>query len=307
MHASRMGRAEWVMLITLSVLWGGSFFFNAIAVRELPTLTIVALRVGVAALALWAWLLATGQSVPRDPSLWRAFIGMGLLNNIIPFGLIVWAQGRIPGGLASILNATTPLFTVLLAHLLTADERLTPDKLIGVVIGLVGATVVVGPDVLATLGWDLWAQLACLGAAVSYACASLYGRRFRAMGVSTVATAAGQVTASTLVLLPVALVVEQPWTGAALGAETWAAVIGIGLLSTAAAYVLFFRILAASGAVNLMLVTFLIPVSAILLGSAVLGEALLLRHFAGMALIAVGLACIDGRLLPRQAASSSTS
>jgi len=302
-----MGRTEWAMLIALSVLWGGSFFFNAIAVRELPTLTIVALRVGVAALALWAWLLATGERVPTDPALWRAFIGMGILNNIIPFGLIVWSQGRIPSGLASILNATTPLFTVLVAHVLTADERLTARKLSGVAIGLAGAVVVVGPEALTTLGLDAWAQLACVGAAVSYACASVYGRRFRAMGVSPIATAAGQVTASTLVLLPVALVIEQPWTGGMPGPETWAAIIGIGLLSTAAAYVLFFRILAASGAVNLMLVTFLIPVSAILLGSAVLGEALVARHFAGMALIGVGLACIDGRLWGRHAASSSTS
>lgn len=295
------------MLIAMSVLWGGSFFFNAVAVRELPTPTIVALRVGVAALALWAWLLAMGQTVPRDPRLWRAFIAMGLLNNIIPFGLTVWGQGSIPSGLASILNTTTPLFTVLLAHVVTSDERLTVAKLSGVAIGLAGAVVVVGPDVLSTLGLDAWAQLACLGAAVSYACASLYGRRFRSMGVSPVATAAGQVTASTLVLAPVALVVERPWTGGMPGAETWGAIVGIGLLSTAAGYVLFFRILAASGAVNLMLVTFLIPVSAILLGSVVLGEALLVRHFAGMALIGVGLACIDGRLLRRQSASSSTS
>lgn len=295
------------MLIALSMLWGGSFLFNAIAVRALPTLTIVALRVGIAALVLWLWLLARGDRLPNDWRIWRAFIGMGLLNNVVPFSLIVWGQGRIPGGLASILNATTPLFTVLIAHGLTADEKLTAPKLLGVAIGLTGAAVVVGPDALASLGLSAWAQLACIGAAISYALASIYGRRFRAWGVAPTVTATGQVIASTLILLPIALVIERPWAAGVPSLTVIGAVLGIGVLSTAIAYVLFFRILAASGAVNLMLVTFLIPVSAILMGAAVLDEMLLPRHFIGMALIGIGLACIDGRLLPGQTASGSTS
>jgi drug/metabolite transporter (DMT)-like permease len=204
-------------------------------------------------------------------------------------------QQQIASGLASILNATTPLFTVLAAHALTPDERLTPLKGTGVVIGLAGAVLVIGPDALGGLGSDVAAQLACLGAALSYACASIFGRRFRRMGVAPTVTAAGQVTASALMLAPVALVVDQPWTLPAPDLGTWAAVAGIGLLSTAAAYRLFFRILVAAGAVNLTLVTFLIPVSAILLGAAFLDETLAPRHFGGMAVIALGLACIDGR------------
>jgi drug/metabolite transporter (DMT)-like permease len=294
-----MTAREWAMLIALSVLWGGSFFFNGVAVRELPPLTIVLARVGIAALALWLVLAALRIQVPRVPGLAAAFLGMGLLNNAVPFTLFVWGQGHIASGLAAILNATTPLFTVLVAHVLTRDERLTAGKAAGVIVGFAGVVVMLGPDLLAGLGTGLWAQLACLAAALSYAFAGVYGRRFRRMGVPPLATAAGQVTASTLVMIPLVLVVEQPWTLPSPGAGTWGALLGIGLLSTALAYVLYFRLLAAAGATNLLLVTFLIPVSAILLGTLVLGERLAPRHLAGMALIGAGLALMDGRLARR--------
>ncbi|MBY0333346.1 MAG: DMT family transporter [Acetobacteraceae bacterium] len=284
------------MLIALSAVWGGSFFFTGIAVRELPPLTIVVVRVGIAALALWAVLAALGTRMPPTPGLWAAFLGMGLLNNVVPFTLIVWGQTHIASGLAAILNAATPLFTVLVAHLLTPDERLTRGKAIGVVVGLAGVVTMLGADLLSGLGTALAAQLACLAAALSYAFAGVFGRRFRRMGVPPLATAAGEVTASTLMLLPLALLVDRPWTLPMPGWEGWGAMVGIGLLSTALAYVLYFRILAAAGATNLLLVTFLIPVSAILLGALVLGERLEPRHFGGMAIIGLGLACIDGRL-----------
>jgi drug/metabolite transporter (DMT)-like permease len=285
------------MLLALSILWGGSFFFNGVAVRDLPPLTIVLARVGIAAVALWAVLAALRIAMPRVPGLWAAFLGMGLLNNAIPFALFVWGQHHIASGLAAILNATTPLFTVLVAHALTPDERLTPAKAAGVVAGLLGVVVMLGADLLAGLGTALAAQLACLAAALSYAFAGVFGRRFRRMGVPPLATATGQVTASTLLILPLALLTEAPWALPMPGAATWVALAGVGLLSTALAYILYFRILAAAGATNLLLVTFLIPVSAILLGALVLGERLDARHFAGMALIGAGLALIDGRLL----------
>ena len=183
-----------------------------------------------------------------------------------------------------------------MAHLLTPDERLTPPKAAGVAVGFAGAVVTVGPDALGGLGAGVTAQLACLAGALTYAFAGIFGRRFRRMGVAPMATAAGQVCASTVLLLPLMLLVDRPWTLATPHAATWAAVLGVGLLSTALAYVLYFRILAAAGATNLLLVTFLIPVSAILLGALVLGETLLPRHLGGMALIGAGLACIDGRL-----------
>jgi drug/metabolite transporter (DMT)-like permease len=241
-------------------------------------------------------LRVLGQGMPRAPGIWVAFFGMGLLNNVVPFVLIVWGQHRIASGLASILNATTPLFTVLVAHVLTADERLTSLKVAGVTVGFVGAAIMIGPDALNGLGGAVTAELACLAAAVTYAFAGIFGRRFRRLGVAPLATAAGQVCASTVLLLPLMLVVDRPWNIAPPHLATWGAVLGVGLISTALAYVLYFRILAVAGATNLLLVTFLIPVSAILLGAAVLGETLLARHFVGMALIGAGLAFIDGRL-----------
>jgi drug/metabolite transporter (DMT)-like permease len=292
-----MGRREWAMLVALAVAWGGSFFFNGVAVTELPSFTLVWLRVTLAAVTLLLVLRLLGHQMPQERRVWASFFGMGLLNNVLPFVLIVWGQHRIPSGLASILNATTPLFTVLVAHFLTADEKLNPLKAAGVGVGFVGAAVMIGPAALSGIGTDVLAQLACLAAALSYAFAGIFGRRFRRMGVAPLATAAGQVSASALMLFPIVLVVDRPWELALPHAATWGAVFGVALISTALAYVLYFRILAAAGATNLLLVTFLIPVTAILLGAFVLSETLLLRHFLGMGLIGVGLALIDGRLL----------
>lgn len=295
-NPQRMGPTEWVLLIALSILWGGSFFFVGVAVAELPPFTIVLLRVALAAIALHLALRALGVAMPWNRDAWLAFFGMGLLNNAIPFSLIVWGQTQIASGLASILNATTPLFTVLVAHVLTADERLTRARLAGVLLGIAGVVLMIGPAAMGELGRDVLAQLAVLAAALSYACAGVFGRRFKRMAVAPLATAAGQVSASSLLILPLALMVDRPWTMPVPGVTALAAILGLALLSTALAYYLFFRILAAAGAVNLLLVTFLIPVSAILLGCLVLGEVLTLAQLAGMALIGAGLAAIDGRV-----------
>ncbi|MGJ7039760.1 drug/metabolite transporter (DMT)-like permease [Shinella sp. BE166] len=296
MASHQMSAREWALLIALSLLWGGSFLFNGILVRELPTLTIVALRVALAAIALWTIVRLSGHAIPKSREVWLAFLGMGVLNNIIPFSLIVWGQTHIASGLASILNATTPLFAVIAAHLLTQDEKMTGSRLIGVLVGFAGVALMIGPSVLSDLGTNVLAQLAVLGGAVSYSIAGIFGRRFRRMGLPPLLPAAGQVTTSAALMLPVALIVDRPWTLAMPSAEAWMALFGLAFLATALAYVIFFRILATAGATNLMLVTFLIPVSAILLGALVLGEMLAPKHFAGMALIAVGLAAIDGRL-----------
>lgn len=292
-----MGAAEWALLVALSVLWGGSFLFVGVAVRELPPLTIVLARVALAALALHLVLRAGGRSLPRGGPVWAAFLGMAVLNNVIPFTLIVWGQGHIASGVASILNATTPLFTVLVSHFLTADERATPQKLAGVAVGLVGVAVMIGGDALRSLGVDVAAQLAMLAAAISYAFAGVFGRRFTALGVGPLETAAGMLATSTLMLMPATLLVERPWTLPMPSAAAIGAVLGLALVSTAFAYILYFRILASAGATNLLLVTFLIPVSAILFGATLLGERLEPRHLLGMAMIALGLAAIDGRLL----------
>lgn len=290
-----MGPAQWTTLVILSILWGGAFFFVEIAVTALPPFTIVLLRVGLAAVALHMYLLSKGSAVPFDVRLWGAFLVMGLINNVVPFSLLVWGQTQIASGLASILNATTPIFTILVAHFLTSDEKMTGGRLAGVLIGFAGVAVMIGPAALAGLGASLLAQLACLGAALSYAFAGSFGRRFARLAVSPAQTAAGQVTASALILLPISMMVDRPWTLPMPGLEAMASVLALALLSTAVAYILFFRLLASAGATNIMLVTFLVPVSAILLGATILGERLDPEHFAGMTLIGLGLAAIDGR------------
>jgi drug/metabolite transporter (DMT)-like permease len=233
--------------------------------------------------------------LPPDKRAWAAFVGMGILNNVIPFCLIVWGQGHIGSGLASILNATTPLFTVIVAHYWTEDERLTGPRLAGVVVGFVGVAVMIGAAAMAALDKSILAQLAVLGAALSYGFSGVFGRRFKTMGIPPLATAAGQVTASSAILLPLALVVDRPWTLSLPSTGALLSLAALGLVSTAFAYLIFFRLLARAGATNVGLVTFLIPVSAILLGVLILGETLAARHGAGMALIAAGLLLIDGR------------
>ena len=292
-----MTATEWGLLLGMSVLWGSSFFFAGVALSALPPLTIVTLRVGLAALMLAAVMPMLGFALPRERVVWRAFFGMGLLNNVVPFCLIVWSQTHIASGLAAILGATTPFATVVVAHVLTTDEKLTGRRVAGVLVGLAGVVAMVGPDALAGLGDNVLAQLAVLGAALSYAFAGVFGRRFKALGASPIQTAAGQVTASAVMLLPIVLLVDRPWTLAMPGLPVWGAILGIASLSTALGYVVYFRILATAGATNVLLVTFLNPVTAILLGTLVLGERLEPRHALGMALIGVGLAAIDGRLL----------
>lgn len=286
---------EWMTLIALAAVWGGAFFFNSIAVKELPVLTVVVARVSLAALALLIVMKLAGVRLPASRSVWAAFFTMGVLNNAIPFALIVWGQQHIASGVASILNASTPLFTVALAHVLTEDEKMTGGRIFGVLAGLVGVAIMIGGDALHALGANVVAQIACVGAALSYGFAGIFGRRFRAMGLMPMATAAGQLTASSAMLIPLMLVLDRPWTLSTPSPTTMLALVGLATLSTAFAYVLYFRLLAGAGATNSALVTFLIPVSAILLGTTFLGEALQIRHVAGMALIGLGLAAIDGR------------
>lgn len=291
-----MTASDWALLAVLSIVWGGSFLFNGVAVRELPPVTIVALRVMTAALALLLALRFMNVSLPRGRQAWAAFLGMSILNNVIPFTLIVWGQSHIASGLASILNATTPLFTVIVAHYLTDDERLTGQRLAGVVVGFVGVAVMIGAAAFASLDASILAQLAVLGAALSYGLSGVFGRRFKTMGIPPLATAAGQVTVSSALLLPAALIVDRPWTLAMPSTGAVLSLVALGLVSTAFAYLIFFRLLARAGATNVGLVTFLIPVSAILLGVLVLGETLAMRHVVGMALIGAGLILIDGRV-----------
>jgi drug/metabolite transporter (DMT)-like permease len=297
---AKMSRRDWAILLILSVIWGGSFFFIEIALDTVRPLTVVLVRVAFAAAFLWAFLLARRQRLVMPPGAAKAFLVLALLNNVIPFVLFVWAQEEITGGLASILNATTPIWGVVVAHMFTADEKATPAKLAGVLLGFGGVAVMTGPDLLGDIGRNALAQLACLVSTLCYALAGVWARRFRSMGVPPIAVATGQLTAASIVILPFVLIFEPPWLAAAPSLEAWAALIALALLCTSIAYILYFRLLASAGATNSLLVTFLIPVTAILLGAMFLSERLEPRHFVGMALIAAGLAAIDGRLFSRR-------
>lgn len=282
---------DWIRLWTLSLLWGGSFLLIEIALIGLPPLTIVWARVTLAAVILWAVIWLSGMRAP-PLALWPALFVMGLLNNAVPFTLLVTAQTSITGALASVLNATTPLFTVLVAHLATGDERLTPAKLTGVGLGFAGVLAMAAGE---QLGGALPAMAACLLAALSYGAASVWGRRFQAAGLTPLATACGQVTASSLLILPVWLTLDAPWRMVWPGMGPVLAVAGLATLCTALAYLLYFRILASAGATAISLVTFLVPLSAAGLGFVVLGERLAAPHLVGLALILAGLALIQRR------------
>jgi drug/metabolite transporter (DMT)-like permease len=287
-----MTAIEWSLLLTLSALWGGSFFFYKVLVGELPVLTIVLGRVGIAAALMQLATLSGRDHVPFTAQPWRQFAVMALLNNVVPFSLIAFAEKHIPSGLASILNATTPMFTVIVAHRF-GDERLTAAKTVGVTLGFAGVALLLAPRLAGASAMPL-AVAACLAAALLYACAAIYGRRFRSLPPMVVA--AGQVTASTLILLPFAAWLDRPWT-LAPHLTTIAALLGLALLCTAWAYQIYFRLLATAGATNLLLVTLLSPMSAVLLGAAFLSERIGWAALAALLTIGLGLAAIDGRAL----------
>jgi drug/metabolite transporter (DMT)-like permease len=295
---------EWGLLALLSLLWGGSYFFVGIAVREIPPLTLVTLRVGLAAALLWASAPFLGVARPRGVKAVAALAVMGFGNNALPFALITWGQTHLASGLASILVAATPLFTVLAAHVLTAEEKLSGLKLFGTLAGLIGVAWLIGPDLLlGGVANNVWAELALLAAALCYALAAIYARRMSSLGLKPIDVATGQATAATVFLAPLAVVIDKPWTLPVPSAAAVAAVLAIAAFSTALAFIVYFRILAGAGATNVLLVTLLTPATAVILGALFLHERLAAHQFLGFSLIAVGLAFIDGRL-PRALFSS---
>jgi drug/metabolite transporter (DMT)-like permease len=295
---------EWGLLALLSLLWGGSYFFVGVAIREIPPLTLVTLRVGLAAALLWAGAPLLGVALPRDGKAIAALTVLGLGNNALPFALITWGQTRLPGGLASILIASTPLFTVLAAHVLTAEEKLSGLKLFGTLAGMAGVAWLIGPDLLWGGTNKAWAELPVLAAAVCYALSAIYARRMPSLGLKPIDVAAGQATAATAFLAPLALAIDRPWTLAMPSDGAIASVLGIAAFSTALAFIVYFRILAGAGATNVLLVTLLTPASAVVLGALFLHERLAAEQFIGFAIIAIGLAFIDGRL-PRALSSAN--
>ena len=291
---NRIDRRDWGLLVLLSVLWGGSFFFNGVILRELPPLTLVLLRVVLGTIILLPLLRAAGIEFPRGLSGWVPFAAMGLFNNVLPFALIVFGQTYIPSGLASILNATTPLFAVVVMAA-AGEERLQARRVAGVLVGLIGVAILHGD----ALGFESRQGIGialCLAGAFSYGIAALVGRRLP-QRVPALGTATFQMMASAVLMAPIAAVVDRPWLLPMPHPATWLAVLGLAALSTALAYIVFFQILQRSGATNVMLVTLLIPVTAMLLGYLVLGEPIALREVLGALVIASALLLIDGRVL----------
>jgi drug/metabolite transporter (DMT)-like permease len=300
MTGTTMSPRAWAELLLLAGIWGASFFSIAIAQREIGPVTVVLHRVGWAALLLWLIVLAMRLPLPRGCRLWGAFLVMGGLNNVVPFTLMSWGQTRIESGLVSIFNAMTAPLGVLVAALLLADERLTRRRLAGVLVAFAGALVIVGPERLGALDPRAIGQWAVLGGALSYALASSWAK-LHLRGVPPVVAAAGMLTGSTALMVPLVLATEGV-PALQLAAPTWTAIGYYAVLGTAGAFLLYYRVLAMAGAGNLMLVTLLIPPVAIFLGWAFLGERLAPQAFAGFALIALGLAVLDGRLFRRRPA-----
>jgi drug/metabolite transporter (DMT)-like permease len=292
-----MDKSDWGILLTLAAIWGGAFVFIGIAVHHVTPLTYVWLRLTIAAAAMWLFLKVRGESLGLPRQVWGSIVLLALLNNAVPFTLFGWGQTHIASGLASILNATTPIWGVIVAHVMTQDERMTPRKIAGVLLGFGGVATMIGPSLLANIGTDAVAQLACVTASLSYALAAVWARRFKRMGLKPMAVTTGQLTAGAFMMLPLAMIVDRPWTHALPPLSAWGAIVALALMCTAFGYVLYFRLIDSAGATNALLVTLLVPPVAIFLGATLLGETLAPQDFIGLGLIALGLAAIDGRLL----------
>lgn len=294
---SHISPSAWLMLLALGLLWGGSFFFAGVAVKHVPPFTLAFLRFVLAAVALHLFIAGRLRIYNVLRARWRPFLVLGLINNVLPHSMIFLGQTEIGAGLASILNATTPIWTVIIAHLMTEDEKLTGRKIGGALLGLLGTAFLFSPQLTAGAEAPLWALALPVAAAISYGFAAVWGRQFR--DIAPPVTAAGQLTASTVIILPVVLLHDMPWHLPAPPVGAIGAVLALALLSTAFAYILYFRLISATGATNASLVTLAVPPSAILLSTAFLDERLGTEDWLGLTLLALGLLILDGRLASR--------
>jgi drug/metabolite transporter (DMT)-like permease len=294
----RMGGTEWALLVTQSMLWGSAFFFAELVVKELPPLTIAAFRLMPAAFIVVAVCFALGSRLPVTFTEWRRFIPFAAFNSAVPFFLVLWAQREVTGGVAALFNASAPVFGVFLAHALTHDEKITAGRLAGIFMGLLGIGVLVGEDLVSGSSSALLPKLALLAAALCYALSSV-GARVYLRNYTPYTIAAGQLTGALALTLPIALLVDQPWT---LPVPSWTAVGAIawlGIFSSALAALCYFNILHRAGATSALLVTLLLPLTPIVLGAVFLGEMLTVREMIGGLIICAALVLIDGRLFRR--------
>ncbi|POF28444.1 DMT family transporter [Roseibium marinum] len=292
-----MSLRNWILLSVLGVIWGGSFLFAKVAVAEIPPFVLVFFRVSIACAALLLYLWHQGLLARLELRLALPFLILGLLNNAIPFSLLFLGQTVIGAGLASILNATTPIFTVLVAGVLVKQETLQAHRIAGVVLGIAGVAVMLSGSLSGLATDPVWAQLCCLGAAISYACAATFARRFKSLPPQVSAT--GQLMGSSVIMLPVALLTSSGWALTDASPTVWLNVAALGLVATAIAYLIYFQLLADAGATNASLVTLLVPASALFLGWLILGEKLDTIQLGGFAILLAGLVVLDGRILQR--------
>lgn len=286
---------DWLLIGLLAFIWGGSFLFGRILMIEWPPFTVVFLRVFIAAITLWVFVIFTARKFPTQSKILSAILIMGILNNVIPFSLILIGQQEIGSGLAAVVNAMTPIWTLIIANQFTTDEKFSTNKVLGICFGFMGVATLIGADFIQGLTASAWAQGAVLGATISYGFAGVWGKRFK--GQDPIIISTGQLTASSIVMLPIIFLTEDPFSISTPDLEMIIALLGLAIVCTAFAYVLFFKILSDVGATNVSLVTFLVPVSAIVLGIFWLGETLTLSNIIGMILIIIGLSLVDGRIL----------
>ena len=291
-----MSVRQWALLVLLSVIWGANFFFIEIGLQELGPLTIVFLRIALAALILLSYLYYKGHRLPRQLSLWWRVMFLALLNSLIPFFLITWGQVHIASGLAAILSSTTPVFSVIMTHFLTHDERLTGNKIMAVCLGIVGVCLLVGPEALGGFSFQALGQFAVLGASICYAYGAIRTRQLKEMPVIIVITCT--LLAASVLLLPLVFILEPP-VHSSYQTSTIAAILYLSVIGTAAGHFIFYYIVAKAGANNTSLVAFMVPITALLLGIFVLEERLGSHALWGMLIIFFSLGLIDGRLLRR--------
>jgi drug/metabolite transporter (DMT)-like permease len=292
-----MGASEWTLLGLHSMFWGSAFFFAEMAIPEIPALTIAAFRLIPAALVIAGVCLWLGYRLPATWREWARLVLLAATNNVTPILLILWAQREVTGGIAAVFNATTPLFGVFLAHAFTHDERLSLVKVTGILVGISGVAVLVGADLLGGFDSGGLAKLALLGAALCYALSGVYARQFSQYPAQILA--AGQMIGALMLSMPIALLVDQPWTLSPPSAKAAGAVVGMGLFASALAALCYFTVLKRAGATNAMLATLLVPLTPIILGGLFLGETLTPREITGACIIALALLTIDGRLFAR--------
>lgn len=298
-QSPKLDGTGWLLIGILSILWGGAFFLIEVGLRSYPPITLVFMRLALAVPPMWIAMRLMGERLPTEPRIWGLLAIVGALNCALPFILFFWGQQYLDSGYASILNATTPLWGVITAHFLTRDEKATPARVIGVLIGMAGIVVMVGPEATKGLSNNLLAQLACIVSTIFYSFAAIYGRRLSQTELTPMAVATGQTMMAALMMVPIVAVMDHPWTMAMPGLDSTLAGVTLAIFSTALAYTLYFRLIDRSGASNAQLVAFLMPILAVILGIAFLGESLSGGQIAGAGLIAIGLAILDGRLVAR--------